>query len=68
MVSMESFWATQGSELTHHQPYATRAEAQLDLFWYIESLYNRQRLHSALNYQSPAAYRAQWGRDKPPVH
>jgi putative transposase len=65
---MESFWATLKSELTHYQRSATREEARLDLFWYIEVFYNRHRLHSSLGYQSPAAYLARWGHDKPPVH
>ncbi len=65
---MESFWATLKSELTHHHRYATREDARLDLFWYIEVFYNRQRLHSTLGYQSPAAYLAQWRHDNPPVH
>ena len=65
---MESFWATLKSELTHHQRYATREEARLDLFWYIEVFYNRQRLHSSLGYRSPASYLAQWRHDNPPVH
>ena len=67
-AAMESFWATLKSELTQHQRYATRAAAQLDLFWYIEVFYNRQRLHSTLGYQSPAAYLARWRHDNPPVH
>ena len=65
---MESFWATLKSELTHHQRYATRAEAHLDLFWYSEVFYHRQRLHSSVGYQSPAAYLARWRHDNPPVH
>lgn len=65
---MESFWATLKSELTHHHHYATREEARLDLFWYIEVFYNRHRLHSSLEYQSPAAYLARWSHDNPPVH
>ena len=64
---MESFWATLKSELTQHQRYATRADAQLEVFWYIEVFYNRHRLHSSLGYQSPAAYLARWGQDNPPV-
>jgi len=65
---MESFWATLKSELTQHQRYATREEARRDLFWYIEVFYNRHRLHSSLEYQSPAAYLARWRHDNPPVH
>jgi transposase InsO family protein len=37
----------------HHERYATRAAARQSLFEYIEVFYNRQRRHSALNYQSP---------------
>ena len=65
---MESFWATLKSELTDHHCYATHEAARLDLFWYIEVFYNRQRLHSTLGYQSPAAYLAQWRHDNPSVH
>ena len=65
---MESFWATLKNELTHHRQYTTRAEAHLDVFWYIEVFYHRQRLHSALGYQSPASYLVQWHHDNQPVH
>jgi transposase InsO family protein len=53
---MESFFGTLKSELVHHRSYVTRAEASPDLFYYIEAWYNRSRLHSALGYESPAAY------------
>ena len=65
---MESFWATLKSELTHHQRYATREAARVDLFWSIEVFYTRQRLHSELGYQSPATYLAQWRHDNRSVH
>jgi putative transposase len=51
---MESFFGTLKTELD--EPLATRASARLALFDYIEVFYNRQRLHSALGYLSPAAY------------
>lgn len=38
---MESFFHTLKTELVHHRDYQTRAEAQRDLFAYIEGLYNR---------------------------
>ena len=50
---MESFFHTLKTELVHHQKYATRADAQRDLFAFIEGFYNRMRLHSALGYISP---------------
>jgi putative transposase len=53
---MESFFGTLKSELVHHRAYLTRAEAQSDLFYYVEAFYNRRRRHSALNYISPHAY------------
>lgn len=52
----ESFFHTLKTELTHHRRYATRAEAKRDLFEYIEVFYNRQRIHSALDYQTPVEF------------
>ena len=53
---MESFWGSMKNELTHHQHYETRAHAKVAIQEYIEIFYNRQRLHSALDYQSPVGY------------
>ena len=50
---MESFFHTLKTELVHHRKYATRAEAQRDVFAYIEGFYNRTRLHSSIGYISP---------------
>jgi len=50
---MESFFHTLKTELVHHRKYATRAEAQRDIFAYIEGFYNRTRLHSSIGYISP---------------
>jgi putative transposase len=50
---MESFFHTLKTELVHHRTYATWDEAKRDLFSYVEGFYNRQRLHSALNYRTP---------------
>ena len=52
---MESFFHTLKTELVHHRQYATRAEAQRDIFAYIEGFYNRTRRHSAIGYISPIA-------------
>ncbi len=41
-------------------PFATRAEARRVIFEYLESWYNRQRLHSSLGYVSPAAFEQQY--------
>jgi putative transposase len=50
---MESFFHTLKTELVHHRTYATRDDAKRDLFSYVEGFYNRQRLHSALDYRTP---------------
>jgi putative transposase len=50
---MESFFHTLKTERVHHRQYATRAEAQRDIFTYIEGFYNRTRRHSAIGYLSP---------------
>ena len=55
-AAMESFVASLKRERTHRRTYRARSEARLDLFWYIEAFYNRQRLHSTLGYLSPAEY------------
>jgi putative transposase len=53
---MESFFGTLKSELVYHRVYQTREQAKPDLFFYIESFYNRKRRHSSLNYLSPEAF------------
>lgn len=40
--------------------YDTRADAQTALFEYMEVFYNRQRLHSSLDYMSPLAFEQQY--------
>jgi len=50
---MESFFHTLKTELVHHRTYQTRAEAQRDIFAFIEGFYNPSRLHSALGYITP---------------
>ena len=53
---MESFYHTLKIELVYGQRYRTRREAQMAIFDYIEIFYNRQRLHSSLDYQTPEAF------------
>lgn len=52
----ESFFSTLKSELVHHEKYKTREQARLSIFDYIETFYNRKRLHSHLNYLSPEMF------------
>ena len=40
--------------------YATRAEAEADLFEYIAIFYNRRRRHSTLGYSSPTQFLKDW--------
>ena len=54
----ESFFATLKIELIYRVPWETVSAARTAVFEYIEVFYNRRRLHSALGYQSPAAYEA----------
>ncbi|MGH2603718.1 MAG: IS3 family transposase [Nitrospirales bacterium] len=53
---VESFFSTLKNELIHHQTYPTRADAQQDIFAFIEGFYNRQRLHQSLGYLSPLEF------------
>jgi len=36
----------------------TREEARLEVFWWLEAVYNRTRRHSSLGYLSPMEYEA----------
>jgi transposase InsO family protein len=55
---MESFWSTLKAECFASYLPATRREAQSMIFQYIETYYNRVRLHSSLGYQSPVDFEA----------
>ena len=52
----ESFWSTLKAELTELTSFATRDEGRRAIFEYIETFYNRRRIHSALGYRAPAAH------------
>jgi putative transposase len=54
----ESFFSTVKAELVSRYHFATHAEARRALARYVEVFYNHQRRHSALRYQTPAAYEA----------
>jgi putative transposase len=51
----ESFFATLKKELIYPKTWGTRAEMQQAVFSYIETYYNKKRLHSSLGYRTPAA-------------
>ena len=58
---MESFWATLKTECFAGEKPPTRQAARLLIFDYIETFYNRRRLHSGLGYQSPLAFERTFG-------
>jgi putative transposase len=53
---IESFWSTLKYEVVYHQRFATYAQARTAIFDYIETFYNRTRLHSSLAYLSPITF------------
>jgi len=56
---IESFWSTLKYELVYHHRFTTHAEARTAIFDYIETFYNRIRMHSALAYLSPFNFESQ---------
>jgi transposase InsO family protein len=52
----ESFFHSIKTEWIYFEKYETKGQASLSIFEYIESFYNRQRIHSNLGYQSPEKY------------
>ena len=56
-AEIESFWSSLKTETEMDiKPPATRAEAKLAIFDYIETFYNPKRRHSSLGYLSPVAF------------
>jgi putative transposase len=62
---IESFWSSLKYELIYHRRFATRSEARTAIFDYIETFYNRTRLHSSLDYQTPANFESQLNPNHP---
>jgi transposase InsO family protein len=65
----ESFMKTLKQEEVNGAAYRDRAHAQADIGTFIEQVYNRQRLHSALAYLSPQEYEesAPWAAAQQPM-
>lgn len=53
---MESFFHTLKTELIYFENFQTREEAKMKIFDYIEIYYNRQRIHSSIDYFTPVEY------------
>lgn len=52
----ESFFATLECELIERRRFASKAEARMAVFSYIEGWYNPRRRHSGLSYHSPIRF------------
>ena len=52
----ESFFATLECELLQRRKFASKAEARMAVFVFIEGWYNTSRRHSALGYKSPIEF------------
>ena len=65
---IESFWSSLKYEVVYHQRFATRAEARTAIFDYIETFYNRTRLHSALGYRSPQQFEQLFPSNQNAIH
>ena len=64
-AAMESLMGIIKSEGVHARVYDSRERAEFDLFEYIECIYNRVRIHSALGYMSPAEFeKANWPKEE----
>jgi putative transposase len=57
-AAAESFFATVKLEAVQERVHDSHQHARQHLFGYIEVFYNRQRLHSSLNFQCPGEFAA----------
>lgn len=56
----ESFFGTMKNELVYRRSWAGPVELRTALFEYIEVFYNRRRLHSSIDYKTPAEVEAEY--------
>ena len=55
-VSLLTFFKTIKAELIWRRSWATRRQAEMAIFEYINGFYNPRRRHSALGWKSPVAF------------
>jgi transposase InsO family protein len=55
-AGIESFHSILKKEFVHHTTFKSYTDAKLALFKYIESWYNRERIHGSINYMTPHEY------------
>jgi putative transposase len=53
-AAAESFFATLKNEMYYRYVFATKARARFAVAEFIEVFYNRKRMHSTINYRTPA--------------
>ena len=58
-AAMEAFWSTLKREALEESAQWSQNRVRRVIFEYIESIYNRSRLHSSLEYQSPVDFEQQ---------
>ena len=58
-AAMEAFWSTLKREALEESASWSKDRVRRVIFEYIESIYNRNRLHSSLGYQSPVDFEHQ---------
>jgi len=62
----ESFFGTLKTELVHSENFASQEIAKTAIVEWIEVFYNRQRIHSTLNYRSPIQFEEEyWALQRP---
>lgn len=59
-AAAEAFWATLKKEYVHLHAFADLAQLRQGVFTYIESYYNRRRLHSTIGYVTPVEFEDQY--------
>ncbi|KVF51137.1 hypothetical protein WJ13_10885 [Burkholderia seminalis] len=59
---MESFFKTLKAERIYQTHYETRANARVDIDDWIEGYYNRQHLHTSIDFLTPRRLRGQLDR------
>lgn len=63
-AASESFWATLKKEFIHLHPFDTVARLRKGTFEYIETYYNRKRIHSTLGYLTPVEYESRYAEQQ----
>ena len=58
-AAMQSFWSTLQTGTRLSASFKTRSEARQAIFDFIETFYNRRRLHSSLAYLCPVDFERQ---------